>query len=176
MTQRSSSREQAWAIVIWTILGACIWTGCGPGRTLQLVNGYECYIDKAFIAISPPETAAVHGDPVSDAGEFDQVGDVLFGTRVDWNNDVVIGYFIINTLSHDVQLIEDRQEWVKSLEDMGISKRNIRWPGVFFHGFGFQHVFISALLIVIPTILGFFGIRAIARHEIETRKQKWERL
>jgi|GEM_PF-6486479 len=176
MKKRLSSREQAWAIVLWAFLGACIWTGCGPGRTLQLANGYECYIDKAFIAISPPETKAEQGDAISDAGEFDQVGDILFGTRVDWNSDVVIGYFIINTLTHDVQLIDDRREWISTLESIGITERDIRWPGVFFHGFGFRHPIVSGLWIFIPSLLIFLGIRSLARNERKARRQKWGRL
>ncbi len=163
-------------MVLWAFLGACIWTGCGPGRTLQLVNGYECYIDKAFIAISPPESEAAQGDAISDAGEFDQAGDILFGTRVEWNSDVVIGYFIIDTLTHDVQLIDDRQEWITTLEGMGITERNIRWPGVFFHGFGLRQLIISGLWVFIPALLIFYGIRSLARHERRARRQKWERL
>ncbi len=141
---------------------------------MQLVNGYECYIDKAFIAISPPESEALHGDAISDVGEFDQVGDVLFGTRVD-RDYVVIGYFIINTLTHEVQLIGDHQEWIEKLDGMGITERNVRWPGVFFHGFGIVHTVALVLLILVPTYLMFLIVRGLARYELELRQRKIDR-
>ena len=104
------------------------------------------------------------------------VGEILFGTRVQYNSDQVTGYFIVDTRTHEVQLISDRDEWISSLEELGITERNIRWPGVFFHGFGAWEFIKVSLIILIPVLLIFFGIRALARHEHELRRQKLARL
>ena len=176
MTLRASSREQAWAIVLWAFLGACIWTGCGPGRTLSLINGYDCEVGDSFTMIMHPDYVDSFSQVISDVGDLDLVGDIVFGTRVDWKTGANTGYFIIDTLTHDVLLINDYQEWIATLDGMGITERNIRWPGVFFHGFGFRHLFLSILVVVLPTLLIFFGIRSLARNERQARRQKWERL
>lgn len=172
MPRRTSSKEQTLVVVLWAFLGACVWTGCGPGRTLNLVNGYECYIDNSFIMISHPHFEDSFSHAISDVGELDLVGDVLFGSRVDWDSDVVIGYFIIDTLTHDVQLIDDWQVWTTALDGMSITDRNVRWPGVFFHGFSYGSLGLGLLVLLVAGVCVFYIIRGLARHELEIRRRK----
>jgi len=172
MVQQSSIKAQSWSIVLWMFLGACILTGCGFGRTVPLANGYECYVDD-FVLIRHPDTDSSMVDEVA---ELDMQNEVVFGTREDWRSGDFLGYFIVNTRTHEVQLTSNRSEWTTSIEELEITERNIRWPGVFFHGFGAWEFIKVSLIILIPILLIFFGIRALARHEHELRRQKLERL
>ncbi len=139
---------------------------------MPLVNGYECYVDD-FVLIEHPDFDTAF---VENVAELDLQNEVIFGTRQDWLSEEFLGYFIVDTRTHEVQLTSNRFEWTTSLEELEITERNIRWPGVFFHGFGAREFIKVSLIILIPLLLMFFGIRALARHEQELRRQKIERL
>ncbi|PCI07822.1 hypothetical protein COB72_09590 [bacterium] len=101
-----------------------------------------------------------------DAGEFDLVGDLVFGTRVKWASDQITGYFILDTKTGRLEEFRQGFDWDDRLDELGLSSENIRWPGVFFHGAGWRLKLTGWLCLVLPLLgLGLWirRIRQIRR-------------
>lgn len=131
------------------------WSGCGlAGRTMSLPNGYECVIDKSFIGIHRPNEP---GPYIGDIGQLDIQGNLVIGTRLEARTEREIGYFLLDTATHELELFEFYHELEAEMTLRGIDHPNIRWPGAFFNGVttGFLIGSLLAALTVVASVLLF---------------------
>ncbi len=132
------------AILLWAIILLSGAIGCGFTREVTLPNGYICYVDD-FIWVAHPDQLET---TVDDVEKLDVQGDIVFGRRYDSWSDEFIGYFILDTKLQVVWLTQDYNAWSEQLAELGIEKRNLRWPGVNFNGFPFWSTVFSTLVVL----------------------------
>ncbi len=161
------SNTNAWTLpaFIWIVLVTLGWSGCGPGRTMLLANGYECYIDNMFISISHPDDFGVS---IHDASEFDLVDDIVFGTRSEWGTDQITGYFVLDTKSGKSELFNRPDQWEDRLSELELTSENIRWPGVFFHGVGWRLKLTGWLCVGIPVVCIGLWVKGLLKTRRDT--------
>ncbi|MHA7813791.1 MAG: hypothetical protein ACX94C_10410 [Phycisphaerales bacterium] len=170
--QEWRSASGAIAVGLWMLMLMSGAFGCGFTREVTLPNGYICNVDK-FIWIDHP---GILGDVVHDVEELDVNDEIVFGTRRDYWNGQFIGYFVLDTQLQAVWFTSDYDEWVQQLADLGITDRNLRWPGVNFNGSSVWQIVVPILIFcsVISVILWI--ILQFAKHERAIRQDRLDRL
>ncbi|MEM9373089.1 MAG: hypothetical protein AAGA55_05540 [Planctomycetota bacterium] len=139
-------------VTVALLIAALAWSGCGPGRTISMPNGYICYVDKDFIQITDPAT---YRNGVSDVAELDVRGDIVFGRRADIHSGDHIGYFMLDTRAKSVELFDTQPGFEAALAAAGLDGSNIRGPGLLFHaGKWFRWaVLLVCPLVILPVII-----------------------
>lgn len=146
--------------------------GCGITREEPLPNNYTLYIED-FIWIEHPHQ---QGEVVEDIEQLDIQGDLVFGTRRGWLSDQFLGYFILDTRIHTVSYTSSETEWLDQLTELGVEKPNIRYPGLFFHGYPLWP-FVLLVLVLLPVfLLAIWILRQFVLEERQLTQDRLDRL
>ncbi|MEM7630214.1 MAG: hypothetical protein AAF356_12480 [Planctomycetota bacterium] len=116
------------------LLGAIAWTGCGPNGSIGLPNGYALHVLNADdTVIGSPEGLLV-GIHDASVWEFGVHREVVYGTyrspSAEYPYGDPLGYFLIDTSTHEIEHFEVRERWEAALIRRGERSIKLHWPSL----------------------------------------------